>query len=133
MPDPTPAQIETAKAEDDCIVQLCGFFRENTPPEGDARVCLERIIYRFARRLNASRPALEPGWRPIESAPKDRSIILLGGAGWRTTGWYDDTRGEWYQMGEHWTDSHGGPLPSPTYWLPLPAPPAELARHEAAR
>jgi hypothetical protein len=74
-----------------------------------------------------------PEWRPIESAPKDGTAILIYGpellreidghcavARWQATG---SNSIAW------WTISEGkcGPFdlrgPSPTHWMPLPAPP----------
>lgn len=77
-------------------------------------------------------------WKPIESAPKDGTAILL-------TNGKDVAEGHWYfEEGgttEHrdldgryidqtesdgydgWLDWDGGMQPDPTHWMPLPAPP----------
>lgn len=57
------------------------------------------------------------GWRPIETAPKDGTLLLCF---WRSShcavAYYDD--GCWWDAG---TDG----LDDPTHWQPLPSPPAE--------
>lgn len=71
-----------------------------------------------------------PKWRPIETAPKDGTDILLGCATWKrpelgqwsveTAAWFTDGGG--YEDGE----VANGPdeVDSPTHWQPLPANPA---------
>lgn len=56
------------------------------------------------------------GWRPIASAPRDGSTVLLWAMGWRSpqTGWTCDN--------DDWQDVRGTRYP-PTHWQPLPAPP----------
>jgi hypothetical protein len=64
------------------------------------------------------------GWRPIETAPKDGTIIdLLFRGNTRVTdcAW---SNGEW------WTSEQGEPVvcvshgpAQPTHWMPLPTPP----------
>jgi len=70
-------------------------------------------------------------WQPIETAPKDRRILLYqsGGGGeyytpaWQkifTGFWWDD----WYENEHFWTaDEDRGFEVNPTHWMPLPAPP----------
>lgn len=77
-------------------------------------------------------------WRPIESAPKDGTAILL-------TNGKDVAEGHWFfeeggtteyrdldgrYIGQTdsdgydgWMDWDGGMQPDPTHWMPLPAPP----------
>ena len=55
-------------------------------------------------------------WQPIETAPKDESIILVYSTedGWAVATWND---GNW------WTD--GGWSHYPTHWMPLPPAPEQ--------
>ena len=81
-------------------------------------------------------------WRPIETAPKDGTWILMtngvdvaGGQWIRDEGGtteYRDEDGRYLGQDdrddfEGWMDWMGG-IPSPTHWSPLPAPPAALSQ-----
>jgi hypothetical protein len=79
----------------------------------------------IARAIMAER---ERQWRPIETAPKDGTAILLGHECAAFSGWWDDEY-EWVD-GE---TSMFGDLTSyePTHWMPLPQPPqSERDSHE---
>ncbi len=93
----------------------------------------------FARALLAAQPAVlaVPGWRPIESAPKDGTRILLTDGTSVTEGSYynipasidvrRDLDGRYIDQIEDdgfegWMDSLGGI--GPTHYMPLPAAPA---------
>lgn len=59
-------------------------------------------------------------WRPIETAPKDGTRVLLHRDGWAehtAVGWYDDVRREWRPV-------CGDVFPGDViHWLPLPPAP----------
>ena len=90
--------------------------------------------YDWATMLAASVPE---GWRPIETAPKDGSKVMLYlGAPWSCT---DIAR--WFSPWENW--ERGDELPDtkvdeycgigsavPTHWMPLPAAPSIIATKE---
>lgn len=65
------------------------------------------------------------GWKPIETAPKDETVVLLFcPERWDTAGvvvafWSEDFAA-WY---EREASSHSV-SEEPTHWMPLPAPPA---------
>ena len=85
----------------------------------------------FLAMLSAAPPAAKElvaveGWRTIETAPKDRTVVVLigvtegngftGGRPYRSDpwcGWFSD--GEWQRWPHPWP---------PTHWMPLPAPPS---------
>lgn len=63
------------------------------------------------------------GWRPIETAPKDGSPVLLF-----STSEGQDV-GSWevtYDAGHEWMDAQGYSIYDVTHWQPLPPPPTKL-------
>ena len=92
--------------------------RERVP----AKVAVERI---FAACEEAQPAVLAvPGWRPIESAPKDGTVIILG--------YLPNPRidrhvyeGKWHELQGWWTSVNGFMVHNDaTHWMPLPAAPA---------
>jgi len=93
-----------------------------------------------AAKLLSAQPAVlaVPGWRPIESAPKDGRLILLnfGTKGVRAVSWDSPWADPVTEENGIWCvdDDKHGPYPmrgynyncptAPTHWLPLPAAPA---------
>lgn len=66
-------------------------------------------------------------WQPIETAPKDGTLILIGG--WEI--YHPEESPEWVESLVHWNgvcwDAEGAPVPLPncSKWSPLPPnPPA---------
>ena len=78
-----------------------------------------------ARLFALARRGAEMQWKPIETAPKDGTWIMVSAGEWEPeaacwsesvwlTGWY---------CGGGRSDSYG-PSFDPTHWMPLPPPPA---------
>lgn len=67
-------------------------------------------------------------WQPIETAPKDGTLILTfypelhGQERYSLRYW---SRGDWGNIKEAWSDQWRQIKPSndPTFWAPLPSPP----------
>lgn len=65
-----------------------------------------------------------PGWRPIESAPKDGTeVLVLIREKVIRLGWYFRPS----SRTEGWCDESGKSI-RPTHWMPLPAPPVSALR-----
>ena len=66
-------------------------------------------------------------WQPIETAPKDGTVICLAGycdddtwaVGSRWFFWAD----YWRKYREPFGEGFGRGTPAPTHWMPLPPPP----------
>lgn len=87
------------------------------------------------RALRSSPPVAPEGardWRPIETAPKDGTVVV---------GWFVSTRPNWSVLPPsadvmYWTDHNGGGWVrhahgEPMYWHPLPPTPPGAARPHA--
>ena len=64
-------------------------------------------------------------WRPIRTAPKDGTRLLLGGDNWVNIGYFSTVCNRWIasecfpgESEEMYT------LDDPTHWMPLPEPPS---------
>lgn len=109
MTNPTPEALEAVAL---AIDNLCDDRMDNG------------IRWEFSEDLaRAAITAYEAAqWRPIESAPKDGTWVLL----W--CGWCIE--GRWFENGERvqnqWSDDGMGvnPIFHVTHWRPLPPPPA---------
>ena len=64
------------------------------------------------------------GWQPIESAPRDRPVIVTNGEAVGEAR-YLESDGGWWWAGYHPTDAADGYVWQPTHWRPLPAPPTQ--------
>lgn len=66
-------------------------------------------------------------WKPIESAPQDGTIVLIGSVG--KLGWFVTDAmfdGEWLLF-DPFEDKYGIPCEEPQYWMPVPPKPLEVA------
>ena len=103
----------------------------------DKVASVSRTLASEVRRLQAALRERE-GWRPIETAPRDGSEILLtNGEVVHEGHWVHDEGGtteyrdlDGRYVGQHdsdgyigWIDWGGGMVPEPTHWMPLPAAP----------
>lgn len=118
------------------------WFEEAYGPgeQGSFRVYTEQQV----RELLAAAPSLPQGWLPIESAPRDKTILL----GYRNShGHWRTLRGDWFsreEIDETWEEPDGvepgwfetsveaDDVPNvwrtnPTHWMSLPQPPKEQA------
>lgn len=81
-------------------------------------------VHRVLAELEHLR-AQAPGWRGMESAPKDGRELLLSGPYPE----YTNIKGRWVDIGtwwqDHWTIADMADRTAPTAWQPLPSPPAE--------
>ena len=135
-----------------------GVVRVFEPHEGAGKICSEAstditrlpigrsLLYteQQVRELLAAAPSLPQGWLPIESAPRDKTILL----GYRNShGHWRTLRGEWFsleEIDEMWEEPDGvepgwfetsveaDDVPNvwrtnPTHWMSLPQPPKEQA------
>jgi hypothetical protein len=74
-------------------------------------------------------------WHPIETAPKDGTLVLLHPSGHWTAdvnsdcevGYWDVDCEEWIAAGSRADDYTG-----PTHWMPLPEPPSPAASEPPA-
>jgi hypothetical protein len=101
-----------------------------------------RRVVSFRQRAERLSDQAQSAWRPIETAPRDGTVILLGNVGSeprpayyglapRSFGAGADKRFPWTFLDctngvNHCTDDELGP----THWMPLPAPPSADARPE---
>src|SRR6185369_14959711 len=100
-----------------------------TEREGHTNTCvsLRELIASLASRVRAER-----GWRSMDSAPKDGTIVLLGAVGKPTViGHWEIETGEvliaadkpyWHPF-DHSRWDYESEWFEPTHWQPLPPPP----------
>lgn len=111
------------------------FGEPKTPTNGARLACMRTVLESVANEMWRAANARAEGWLPIESAPKDGTIILVGGGNvsagdYRSRPfssvsiafWYaDHWRGDDLQSHDEWWKHH------PTHWQPLPKAPAAQA------
>lgn len=69
-------------------------------------------------------------WQPIETAPKDRAILLLEDNGAMTVGIFNDSYTKPWHALVHgyeapWSDEDPSPIFEATHWMPLPTRPTQ--------
>lgn len=80
------------------------------------------------QRLTDALAAADGGWQPIETAPRDGTVIDLwdGSSRWTDMSWIDssprDPNGAWARDRSDWGNAFE--WLTPTHWMPRPAAPA---------
>lgn len=82
----------------------------------------------FGRLIDAARALLGSEWKPIDSAPKGKIILLwavtsVNPPNWKMATGYQANNGDWQWDGE-WLKPY---QVKPTHWQSLPAPPSSGA------
>lgn len=117
------SNIETVAALEQAQ-SLVKEFRPSMNP--DVLTLWARDVVRSMQRLMALVQAGVP--QPIETAPKDRRVILAYAGEWQTMQWDEGSMGEgedwalWVYADELLRDACPNP-DQPTFWLPLPESP----------
>lgn len=121
------AQGEASKSQKTWCEYVAGVVCTylNEPDNGDKYKAIAGIIERRLWALpapDAGNPITESGWRPIETAPKDGSEILLGHPdGSMAVGWWREARSHGRVAG--WSDGDDFAMTWPSHWKPKPAAP----------
>lgn len=116
MPSKTDLAAAVERMERTCDSFDCKSSRQGCQSNPE-------FIARFGRKeVSDIRTVLAalPQWKPIESAPRDRSVIVGGDDLSCQAHWHED--GGWYVANNDPTDAWGGPI-YPTHWMELPEPP----------
>ena len=126
-PPTPPTRVEAL------ILKVVHLFTEGQ--WGEAENLLRHDLLAAVRHALRAQPPTPSGWQPIETAPKDGTLVDLFVDGHRETDccWH---RLDWEIAYLHWpADSMGWATwserdgeygriePAPTHWQPLPAPP----------
>jgi hypothetical protein len=117
--------LAVAKRNDPKIISCCP---ERKPLDIDA--WMERAVAAEQKLRTLNEP--QTSWQPIETAPKDGTLVLICGFG--SEGYYvADAKwdGEWLLFHPD-NDDHTEPSYNVSYWMPLPAPPSEVSRPHGA-
>ena len=86
-------------------------------------------LIRELREARAAVAAEREAWKPIETAPRDGTVILLGSRGGCWIGKWLQIYGSGYRPENPWSSlmlnhNHmGEKWMQPTHWMPLPQPP----------
>jgi hypothetical protein len=76
-------------------------------------------------------------WQPIETAPRDGTVVILFSDDRAGEGNDYPYAGSWDAIGDCWCTTHGDDAESerfgPHWWMPLPAPPPDHVLKAAER
>lgn len=101
---------------------------------GQELVELEQAFARHRHQAERdTRGRMEPvAWMPIRTAPRNETMIVLGGEGQQTwVGFFSGWNNYWTTGEVDRSRDHVMHTPQPTHWMPLPpAPTPQEARHD---
>jgi hypothetical protein len=91
-----------------------------------------RVVKAYLTALAEEGYVIEQGWRPIETAPRDFSDVLLycPDDGLNNEVCEGHFRASDYDGDERWHASLGNDVLQPSKWRPLPGPPAMISKAE---
>ena len=83
---------------------------------------LDQMVMTRENYLDAADAAIAAvfQWQPIETAPKNETILLLSPGSIYVGSYRDGMRGEPRQGERFWRADCCGRMASPTHWMPLP-------------
>ena len=129
MAEPTLRQrIDAVAREIGTVDDVLGRKAELTPDEQDQRVMLRKWRAALLALPDGPTPLSADEWQPIETAPKDGTLVLL----YQPDGqWHSERRcrgmrvdtGYWHQPANRTAAGFWCPTIRPTYWMPLPKAP----------
>lgn len=113
------AAIQAARKAQPCTAE--------NPNENDYQRGRFDGIIEYAKAISAlKRPApLDGGWRPIESAPKDGTHVLIADEICVSEARYIERSEGWWIANTDPTDAHDGQFHNPTHWMPKPDGPKQ--------
>lgn len=126
----TPPPMDKAKTDE----EHAAWLADKIVALGDYAKEAAEMLRRWPTpaSLAAKPDSTYPGWRPIESAPKNWDSVLLTNDDYVTAGfWHDGSECYGHRGGMGWFDEcdRGNLLTAsnihPTHWAPLPPPPGE--------
>lgn len=81
------------------------------------------VILKAIAESIQSTSAVNSGWQPIETAPKDGSLIMIGGTSYAGWFWSDAKWLDGLMMWSSTDDDWNVDCFEASHWMPLPAPP----------
>lgn len=136
------------RMHDYCIRQGDQPEEANATADRFHKAAIETALAKASKILSLPGIAAGEGWRPIETAPKDGTDVLIWNAeGHEIAQWYPKEEDGSDQPGhdEGWIGTYAFPGRSwglrlrsepqgqPTHWMPLPQPPSPIPNKEDGR
>jgi len=137
------ADRTAASVRAEALEEAAGVAEAHAAPGGVPQIDYDRAVHDIAAAIHSlsasDAPARGGGWKPIKTAPKDGTRVLLWlGAPWsciETAAWYVPWAN--WQTGRYFAHSESDECAGigssvPTHWQPLPAAPDQATEIVAA-